>query len=451
MEKNGQRSRRLVLLPCPFQGHINPMLQLGTILHSKGFSITIAHTEFNSPNPSNHPNFKLLPIPDGLSVQDISSGDIVSLIQRLNVNCKSHLQECLSQIVTGGRQDDIACIIYDELMFFVETVANFLKLPSIILRTTSAATLIARTTLCQLKLEGLVSLEDSVSQDLVPNHHPLRFKDLPFPSSRKFESFSQLVIDTYKIKTSSSAIIWNTMDCLELSSLARIQQQYQVPNLPIGPLHKFGPGPPNSSLLKEDTSCMAWLGKQTKNSVIYVSLGSIAAMDERELFEMAWGLANSEQRFLWVFRPDSIRGSKNEVLSQIFKETIGERGCIVNWAPQKEVLAHSAVGGFLSHCGWNSTLESICEGIPMICRPCFGDQRVNARYVSHVWRVGLELANELERGEIEKAIRRLMAGKEGEAMRERAKNLKEKIELCIKEGGSSNNSLNKLVKMIMSF
>ena len=159
MEKNGQRSRRLVLLPCPFQGHINPMLQLGTILHSKGFSITIAHTEFNSPNPSNHPNFKFLPIPDGLSVQDISSGDIPSLIQRLNVNCKSHLQECLSQIVTGGQQDDIACIIYDELMFFVETVANFLKLPSIILRTTSAATLIARTTLAKLKLEGLVSLE----------------------------------------------------------------------------------------------------------------------------------------------------------------------------------------------------------------------------------------------------------------------------------------------------
>ncbi|KAM3739890.1 hypothetical protein ACB098_08G056900 [Castanea mollissima] len=393
MEKNGQRSRRLVLLPCPFQGHINPMLQLGTILHSKGFSITITHTEFNSPNPSNHPNFKFLPIPDGLSRENSLS----------NANC--YYKVFCSLLPTSSHM----CIyIYGQDL-------------------------------------------DSVSQDLVPNHHPLRFKDLPFPSSRKLESFSQLVIDTYKIKTSSSAIIWNTMDCLELSSLARIQQQYQVPNLPIGPLHKFGPGPPNSSLLKEDTSCVAWLGKQTKNSVIYVSLGSIAAMDERELFEMAWGLANSEQRFLWEFRPASIRGSKNEVLSQIFKETIGERGCIVNWAPQKEVLAHSAVGGFLSHCGWNSTLESICEGIPMICRPCFGDQRMNARYVSHVWRVGLELASELERGEIEKAIRRLMAGKEGEAMRERAKNLKEKFELCIKEGGSSNNSLNKLVKMIMSF
>jgi UDP:flavonoid glycosyltransferase YjiC (YdhE family) len=122
----------------------------------------------------------------------------------------------------------------------------------------------------------------------------------------------------------------------------------------------------------------------------------------------------------------------------------------VNWAPQKEVLAHGAVGGFLTHCGWNSTLESIFEGIPMICRPCFGDQRVNARYVSHVWKIGLELENEMERGEIERAVRKVMAEKEGEALRERAKNLKENIELCIKEGGSSYNSLNRLVEMIMS-
>ena len=153
------------------------------------------------------------------------------------------------------------------------------------------------------------------------------------------------------------------MDCLEQSSLAHIQQQCQVPNFLIGPIHKFGPASPYSSLLKEDTSCMPWLGKQTKNSVIYVSLGSIASMDEKEIAEMAWGLANSQQPFLQVVRPNSINGSKNKVLSQIFKETVGEKGCIINWAPQKEVLAHNAMRGFLSHCDWNSTLESICDSV----------------------------------------------------------------------------------------
>ena len=87
----------------------------------------------------------------------------------------------------------------------------------------------------------------------------------------------------------------------------------------------------------------------------------------------------------------------------------------------------------------------------MICRPCFSDQRVNARYISQVWKVGLELENELERGEIERSIRRLMVDKEGKEMREMAKILKEGVELCIREGGSSNNSLNGLIETIMSF
>jgi UDP:flavonoid glycosyltransferase YjiC (YdhE family) len=249
-----------------------------------------------------------------------------------------------------------------------------------------------------------------------------------------------------------SPIIYNTIECLENSSLAKIQHQCQVPIFPIGPMHRIASIASSSSLLEEDTSCLTWLDKQSCKSVIYVSLGSVAFMDIKELVEMAWGLANSMQPFLWVVRPGSVRGAEwIEVLPEGFKENIGERGYIVKWAPQEEVLAHGAVGGFLSHCGWNSTIESICEGIPMICRPCFGDQTVNARYVSHVWRLGLELEGDLERGEIERAIRKVMAEEEGEAMRERAKNLKENIELCTKEGGSSYNSLKRLVEMIMSF
>ncbi|KAB1220160.1 UDP-glycosyltransferase 76E2 [Morella rubra] len=314
------------------------------------------------------------------------------------------------------QEDDIACIIHDEFMYFSEAVATSLKLPSIILRTTSAATSLARPTIVQLQAEGRIPL----------------------------------LVHTYDIRT-SSAIVWNTIDCLEPSTLAHIQRQSQVRVLPLGPIYKFAPASSCGSLLDEDTSCVEWLGKQTKNSVIYVSLGSLASVDDKELAEIAWGLANSKQPFLWVVRQGSIRGSQwIEVLPEVLRETLGERGCIVKWAPQKEVLAHEAVGGFLSHCGWNSTLESISEGIPMICRPCFGDQRVNTRYVTHVWRVGLELEDELERGDIERAVRRLLVGNEGEAMRERARNLKEKVEVCIREGGSSNNYLNRLVEMIMS-
>ena len=120
--------------------------------------------------------------------------------------------------------------------------------------------------------------------------------------------------------------------------------------------------------------------------------GSLDSIDEKALAEMAWGLANSDQPFLWVIRPGSVHGSKwIELLLENLRDSIGERGGIVKWAPQKEVLAHEAVGGFWSHCGWNSPLESMCEGVPMVCWPCFGDQHVNARYFSHVWGVSLEV------------------------------------------------------------
>jgi hypothetical protein len=181
-------------------------------------------------------------------------------------------------------------------------------------------------------------------------------------------------------------------------------------------------------------------------------MGSLSFMDIEELVEMAWGVANSQQPFLWVVRPGSIRSAKwIEVSPEYFKNSIGKRDYIMKWIPQKEVLAHGAVEGFLNHCEWNSTLESICERIPIICWPYFGNQRMNARYVSHVWKVGLKLENEMERGEIESQVRRVMAKKEGEDMGERAKNLKKNIELWIKECGTSYKSLKSLVEMIMSF
>ncbi|XP_062171946.1 UDP-glycosyltransferase 76E2-like [Alnus glutinosa] len=451
MERQGKRRRRVVLVPWPFQGHINPILQLGSILHSNGFSVTVVHTQYNPPDPSSHPDFSFLSLPDTSSDYNVLTGDALDFVLQLNAKCKARSRECLAEVMRQqGSDNGIACIIYDEYMFLSEETAKDLNLPSIILRTSTASNFLARTALIQLKTEGHIPFPESRSQDPVPKLYPLRFKDLPFSIFANLENFLQIVSKTSNSKT-SSAIIHNTINCLENSSLAKIQQQCQIPIFPIGPMHKIASAS-SSSLSEEDSSCLAWLHKQSCNSVIYVSLGTIAFMDVKELVEMAWGLTNSRQPFLWVVRPGSVHGAEwIEVLPKSLKENIEERGYIVKWAPQKKVLAHNAVGGFLSHCGWNSTLESICEGVPMICRPCFEDQRVNARYVSHVWNVGLELESELERGEIERTIRRLMVDEEGKEMRKRGKNLKERIEFCIKEGGSSNNSLNKLIEMIMSF
>ncbi|XVF19980.1 hypothetical protein REPUB_Repub11eG0158200 [Reevesia pubescens] len=451
MGKQKRSRHRVVLVPLPFQGHINPMLQLGSIIHSKGFSITVVHTAFNFPNPSNHPEFRFVSIPDNLSDQVISSGNLLLLVSILNVNCQVPFQECLVKMVEQQvENEEIACIIYDEFMYFSEAAAKHMKLPSIILSTASASTYISRNAIPKLKADGILTSQGSTWKELVPGLHPLRFKDLPVSKFGTPENFLQLIYNIYNTGT-SSAVILNTTDDLEQSSLQKIQKQCQVPVFPIGPLHKVAPAS-SSSLIKEDTSCITWLDKQIQNSVLYVSSGSVASIDKEELVEMAWGLANSKQPFLWVIRPGLVDDLEwNKLLPEGFIEAAGENGCIVKWAPQKEVLAHGAVGGFWTHCGWNSTLESISEGVPMICKPCFGDQRVNARYVSYVWKIGLQLENVFKRREIERSIKRLMVDKEGEEMRQRAKNLKEMVELCIREGGSSYNSLNQLIELIISF
>ncbi|CAK9147428.1 unnamed protein product [Ilex paraguariensis] len=449
MEKQGARRRRVVLVLPPFQGHITPMLQLGAILHSKGFTITVAHAEFNAPDSSKHPEFFFLPLPANLSDYDNSFWNLLEVITAINVHCKAPLQRYLVQMMEKPEpQDQVCCIIYDTIMYFTDAVANHLKLPSIVLCTTCASNILAWHANPRLQAEGYIPLQESLSNELVPELHPLRFKDLPLDASS--EVVMQFTADLCNIR-SSAAVVWNTIEFLEHSVLSQLQQQYQIPIFSIGPLHKITPAS-TTSLLKEDTNCLAWLDKQVLNSVIYVSMGSLAIMDYKELVETAWGLANSDQPFLWVVRPGLVKGSDQwvELFPKGFKEIVGKRGQIVTWAPQKEVLAHDAVGGFWSHCGWNSTLESICEGVPMICRPSFADQKVNARYLTHIWRVGLEIEDVMDSGGIERAIRRLMVEKEGEEMRQRAIDMGQQIKSCVQKGGSSYNTLNDLEEFILS-
>ncbi|XP_007016264.2 PREDICTED: UDP-glucose iridoid glucosyltransferase [Theobroma cacao] len=446
MEKQ-QKSGHLVFVLYPFQGHITPMLQLATILHSKGFSISIVHPELNSPDPSNHPEFTFISISDKLTESEVSDGDIASLMLSLNKNCAAPFQQCMKKILhQKDSHDHAAGILYDTLMYCAQTVADDLKLPGISVRTSAAATLLLYPAFPHL--DG----KDSISEIEMPELQSLQLQHmrallLQNPTDAMTEVRAAMTNGT----KSSSAIIVNTIHFLEQAALSKVREYFPAPIFTIGPFHKFAPTI-CSSILMEDANCISWLNKQASKSVIYVSFGSLASIDEQALIETAWGLANSKQPFLWVIRPGFVRGSEwIESLPNGFQESLGERGCIVKWAPQKEVLAHCAVGGFWSHCGWNSTIESICEGVPMLCKPFFGDQVLNSNYICHVWRVGLELQNKLERGNIEGAIKKLMVDMEGEEIRKKAMDLKEKADLCLREGGSSCCSLNELTKQIYSF
>ncbi|XP_047318555.1 UDP-glucose iridoid glucosyltransferase-like [Impatiens glandulifera] len=470
MEEGGEKRKqklRIVLVPWVFQGHINPMFLLASILHEKGFSITLAHAEFTPIDPTSHPHFSFIPLPDGFSGPDvgISFGSFLNFHSAINTKIESLLLDRLGrEIDDESGAEKIACIIYDTIFCNVESAAHRLGIPSVSLHTSSATCL--RVHLNLPDLQSYIPIPDGFGDEIAPGLDPLRFKDLDILLAPHVQEMLPFVAKTSNV-TTAAAVILNTGSCLEQASLEEIKKKCggggAIPVFAPGPLFKLAPSASaSSSLLEENTDCLKWLDRQAPDSVIYISMGSLVRIETDEFKELAHALADSEQPFLWVVRPDLLQGEAGttaaviERLPEKVKRVIleEERGMVVEWAPQKEVLAHKAVGGFLSHCGWSSTVESMGEGVPMICRPGFGDQWVNARYVSAVWGAGLELGGgnrkALERGEIEAAIKKVMSGKLGEEMRKKAGDMKSKIESSIVKGGSSYNDLDSFVQFILS-
>ncbi|XP_030526726.1 UDP-glycosyltransferase 76B1-like [Rhodamnia argentea] len=443
----------IILFPLPLQGHITPMLQLGNILYSRGFSITIVHTHFNSPKSSNYPHFDFRPIPNGFLEGQASTVDFIALVTLMNVTCVGPFRDCLAKLLSDASEDRISCcLITDPVWHFTQAVADELRVPRMVLRTSSISSFLAFCALPLMREKGYLPLQDSRLEDAVPELPPLKVKDLHVINTKDPEDVLRLIVAMAETIQASSGLIFNSFEELEPAKLAECRRRFSVPIFTVGPFHKQSVEP-SSSLLPQDRSSIPWLDKQEKpKSVLYVSFGSLSIVSEAQFLEIAWGLANSGRHFLWVVRPGSVRGSEwLEALPSGFLEGLDGRGHIVRWAPQHEVLAHPTVGGFWTHNGWNSTLEAVCEGVPMMCMPFFGDQRVNARYVRDEWRVGLHLEYKVERREIEDAIRRLMGGEERKEMRERMKALKRKVDECLKEGGSSYRSLQELTEYLASF
>ncbi|KAL8171537.1 LOW QUALITY PROTEIN: hypothetical protein V2J09_023341 [Rumex salicifolius] len=420
--------RKLVIFPLPFVGHQNPTFEIANILHSKGFSITVIHTNFHSPDPAKYPDFNFHFIEDGLSGDEVPFEDVIALANTLNKNCVESFKACLAQILNDHREP-VSCLITDAMWHFTQTVADSLQVPRIAIRTGNLSSF----TLFLARLE----LKDKQPDDLLPELPPLRVKDIPRLGNLDQSPLEDLLSNMIKQAKASKGLIFNAIEEIEDRSMAIIQHEFQIPVFPIGPFHKYISSPP-TNLPTHHQNSISWLDSQAPNSVLYVSFGSLAAIDEAGFRDMAWGLANSKQPFFWVIRSDLVQSSNgSSQLPDGFMEIVSGRGHIVSWAPQKEVLAHPAVGGFWTHSGWNSTLESICEGVPMLCSPCFGDQMVNARYVSEVWKIGLQLEKGAKTDEIEKAITTLMAEKEGEDIRERALCLMNKANSCLQPDGSS--------------
>jgi hypothetical protein len=216
----------------------------------------------------------------------------------------------------------------------------------------------------------------------------------------------------------------------------------------------------------EKHASLTWLDMQEPSSVVYISFGSLCSLSNEQLMELAIGLVASKHKFLWVVRRKEGEDEDNW-LPKDFEQEMKEkkRGILIKgWVPQPLILDHPSIGGFLTHCGWNATVEAISSGVPMITMPGFGDQYYNEKLVTEVHRIGVEVgASEwslspydakktaVSAEKIEKAVKSLMDNDgEGGEIRKRAKEMKAKAWKAVQEGGSSQNCLTKLVDYLQN-
>lgn len=295
-------------------------------------------------------------------------------------------------------------------------------------------------------------LETSV--DWIPGMKNMRLRDIPsfIRTTDGDDVMLNFLKDEAAAVPNAKALILNTFDALEHHALHALSAMFPAVYA-VGPLHLMMDHVHHeevktlsSSLWKEEADCIQWLDAMAPESVVYVNFGSITVMTAEQMTEFAWGLANSKKPFLWIIRPDIVAGETAMVPPEFVAET-EERSMLVSWCPQEQVLKHPAIGGFLTHCGWNSTLDSIVGGVPVICWPFFAEQQTNCRFSCVEWGIGMEIDNNVKRDEVELLVREMMDGEKGKKMKENAVEWRRKAEEAAAAiAGSSYLSFEKLIE-----
>ncbi|CAN6269978.1 unnamed protein product [Urochloa humidicola] len=469
-----------VLVPFALQGHVTPMLKLGKILHCWGFHVTFVNTEYNHRRLlrsrgvdalDGFPGFHFAAIPDGLPPSDADvTQDVPSLCRSTEESCLPHLRALLADLNASPDSPPVTCVIGDVVMSFTLQAAREIGVPCTLLWTSSTCGCMGyryyRTLIDNgvfpLKEEQLMNgfLDTPVDNAPGLTKH-MRLKDLPsfIRSTDPDEFIVHFALRVAEQISGADAVVVNTLD--ELESEALDAMRALIPSS--ASIHAVGPlallaeqivprggkfDALGSNLWKEDASCLGWLDGRPPRSVVFVNYGSITVMTNAELLEFAWGLADSGHDFLWIIRPDLVIGDA-AVLPPEFLAAVEGRGLLASWCPQEAVLRHEAVGVFLTHSGWNSTLESLCAGVPMLCWPFFSEQQTNCGYKCMEWGVAMEIGHDVRREAVAVKIREAMCGKKGKEMRRRTGEWQEIAVRATRPGGRSYASLEKLVADVL--
>ncbi|GMP96196.1 hypothetical protein CsSME_00044946 [Camellia sinensis var. sinensis] len=475
------RPLSLYFLPFLSPGHMIPLFEMSRLFSARGHRVTIIttpanaqllHTTISKDSSSGHPisahtfpfPSKQVGLPDGIenlfNVYDIDTATKIHTGMHL-------LREKIEQFITANPPD---CIFSDMFHPWTADLAIKLRIPRIVFHATC---------IFAMSLKDSMRKPDSPHLSVQSDDEPFLIPGLPHPITmtkselpdyvRTPNGYTQLMEQFREAELKSYGVLVNNFYELESDYCEHYKKIMGHKVFHVGPaalIHRNAAEQADRvhKAVVGEHECLSFLNSKKPNSVLYVCFGSACIFPSDQLMELASGIEASGHQFIWVVfgkEENENEEEKNKWLPKGFEERTKGKGMIIRgWAPQVLILDHPSVGGFLTHCGWNSVIEGVSAGLPLITWPLYAEHFYNEKLVTQVLGVGVEVGkkdwnlwidagkNVVRRENIEAAVRRVMDSGDpaAEMMREKAKMLGEMAHKAVKEGGSSHRNLTVLIE-----
>ncbi|WOG92675.1 hypothetical protein DCAR_0311950 [Daucus carota subsp. sativus] len=486
----GSQSQQLHFVMIPFlsPGHLLPMIDIAKLLAQRHVIVTIVTTPRNSVRfgavinraidsglPIRLLEVQFPSVESGLPEGCESFDELPSYSLTINFfSAKSMLQEPVEKLL-GEVRPPPSCILSDKHVFWTAKTAEKFLIPWIIFDGMSCFTQLCTEMLSTSKVHEKVSNSEPFLVPGLPDPIEFTKPQLPglFNPGSASDSVNVIRKQIRETEVGAYGVVINSFEELEKNYVDEFKKLKRDKVWCVGPLSlcnkdNLDKAQRGNNVINDHHKCLNWLDLQKPASVIYVCLGSLSslAVTRGQLIELALGLEASEHPFVWALRA----GTKQEeiekwIVEDGFEERVKGRGLLIRgWAPQVLILSHFAIGGFLSHCGWNSTIEGICAGVPLITWPMFAEQFFNEKLLVQVVETGVSVGSKMvvqlgeeektgvhvKREDVERAIKCIMnGGEEGEVRRRKAREYAEKAAKAVEEGGSSYYNITLLIEDIM--
>ncbi|KAJ9181490.1 hypothetical protein P3X46_009616 [Hevea brasiliensis] len=474
-----------VLIPLMAQGHMIPVIDMARLIAERGVIVSLVTTPHNASrfeeviyrareSAGLSINLVQIPFPSqgvGLPIgyENLDTLPSRDLLKKF-YHALAKLQQPLETILENTMPPP-SCIISDKCLYWTSKTASRFNIPRIVFHGMSCFSLLSAH---NVRLHNAHLSVSSDSEPFVVPGMPQEFQVTRAQLPGSFVSLPDLDDVRSKMHEAESTafgVVVNSFNELEHGCPEAYERAIKKKVWCIGPvsscnkenLDKFERG--NKSSINEK-QCLEWLDLQKPRSVIYACLGSLCRLEPSQLIELGLGLEASKQPFIWVAKT----GEKSSELEdwfqkEKFEERIKGRGMLIKgWAPQVLILSHPAIGGFLTHCGWNSTIEGVCSGVPMLTWPLFSEQFFNEKLIVEILRIGVRVGVEVpvrwgeeekvgvlvKKEEVEMAVSMLMdEGEEGQKRRKIASELAEMARNTMEFGGCSHSNLSLLIQDVL--